>query len=335
TEIAIYGLEGNDNITVQSSVNIITLLYGGSGNNNLVAAGSNQNFIVTIGGSGKNVVTGNGINTAFWVAPGDTVNASAKEIAAGGVHTVSSFYGGVSTQLNGQNLADPTDSGKTANYKNYSLFGSRPLHTDINQGSLADCYFLASLASFAYSMPGRLMQMAVDLGDGTYAVQFKRNGTMQYVRVDADLPVNSSGNLIYNKIKSGGAIWGSIMEKAYAFFRNGKGTYTSLNLGWTGNVYSDFGVSNSTFLTNVSATSLYNTISNALAAGKAISIVSKTSTSSPISASHAYSIFDAYTSNGTMYVVVKNPFGTGNNNGLITLTIAQLISNFSNGTISS
>ena len=43
---------------------------------------------------------------------------------------------------------------------------------DIYQGSLSDCYFLAPLASLAYSEPQKLMNTAVDLGDGTYAFRF-------------------------------------------------------------------------------------------------------------------------------------------------------------------
>ena len=100
TELAIYTGDGNGVVTVQSSVNIVTLLYGGSGINILTAAGTptgtGTNFIVTIG-SGTSTVTGNGINTAFWVNSGDTVNASATEIANGCVHRVSSFYNNVST----------------------------------------------------------------------------------------------------------------------------------------------------------------------------------------------------------------------------------------------
>ena len=342
TELAIYAGNGNNNVTVQSSVNIITLLYCGNGQNNLTAAGSNQNFIVTIGGSGKNVLTGNGINTAFWCHPNDTVNATAKEIANGGIHRVASFYGGVSTTLAGQNLADPTDSGKTVNYSQHSLFGAGPLTTDVNQGAVGDCYFLAAITSFAHSIPGQLMQMAVDLGDGTYAVQFKRGNVTTYVRVDADLPVNANNTLKFNKIKTGGAIWGSIMEKAYAFFRTGADTYASLNSGWTGSVYSDFGVANTSFLTSGAAATVYNTIAKALADGKAVSIITTPTASGPAIASHAYSIFNAFTdSKGTMWVTIKNPWGYDGvkwddnpNDGLLTITMAQLQANFSMGSIS-
>ena len=275
-EIAVYTLAGNDTVTVQSSVNISSLLYGGNGNDTLTAGGSAQSYIVTVGSSGVHTLTGNGINTAFWGTTSDVINASSTEIAGGDVHRVSSFYNGVSTTLAGQNLTDPSDSGATVNYSNRSLFGIAPAVTAVNQGQVGDCYFLASIQSFAAEIPGRLEEMAVDLGDGTYAVQFKRMGVTTYVRVDGDLPEASWGGLLYNSPSGNGAIWASVMEKAYAFFRTGAGTYASLNSGWTGSVYSDLGVANTTFSTSGNGTALFNTITQALANNKAVSIITNT-----------------------------------------------------------
>jgi hypothetical protein len=106
-EVAIYGVAGNDIITVQSSVSVSSLLYGGNGNDVITAGGSGQSYIVTIGTSGVHAMYGNGINTAYWGTNADIINASAKEIAGGDVHRVASFYGGVSTTLAGQNLTAP------------------------------------------------------------------------------------------------------------------------------------------------------------------------------------------------------------------------------------
>ncbi|MCL2645479.1 MAG: discoidin domain-containing protein [Phycisphaerales bacterium] len=382
TELAIYGGDGNDIITVDSSVNIISLLYDYVGNNTLTAAGSAQSFIVTIGDSDKNTLTGNGINTAFWANPTDTVNASPTEIANGCVHLISSFYNDVSTQLAGQKLLDPT-GGKdingnqinldysNSNYSNYSLFGAGPSDTDIHQGNLGDCYFLAAISSLAHSLSASLMQMAVDLGDGSYAVQFMRtvNGvvTTTYVRVDGDLP-KYGGSLYANRPTSGGAIWGCIMEKAYALFRADNGTtninptYNSLNSGFPGNVFNDLGVGSTpfeTFTVNTSGNlvpvdtgSLFQTLQDAIAAGKAIAIDSDPAPTgltlipdSPIVGGHTYSIFAVFTdSDGVKKVTLKNPWGIdgtigtsyydGTNDGLITIAIADLPTWFSMGAIS-
>lgn len=352
-EIAIYGGNGNDTITVQSSVDITALLYGGAGNNTLTAGGLAQSYVVTIGSNSLDALTGNGINTAFWADPTDAIRASAAETAGGDVHRVGSFYqpfttnpaaaNYVGTTLNGPNLPDPTDSGTTINLANRSLFGVAPAIEDVNQGQVGDCYFLSSIDSFAANLPARLQQMAVDLGDGTYAIQFKRNGVTSFVRVDADLPAGPSGALINNSPKGNGPIWATIMEKAYAFFRKGANTWASLGWGWTGSVYSDFGVANTTFYTSGSGTTLYTTITNALAVSKAVSIISVPNiVGAPIIASHSYSILSTWRdSSGTMWFKLRNTWGidgAGSDanpyDGIVVLTLAQLQTNFSAGSIS-
>src|SRR5206468_3855473 len=111
---------------------------------------------------------------------------------------------------------------------------ARLCSVDINQGSVGDCYFLSTLQSLAFSQPGRLEEMAVDLGDGTYAVQFKRAGVTSFVRVDGDLPTGGWNGLAYaHPLTTGSAIWAPLMEKAYAYFRSAGNTFSSLNLGWT------------------------------------------------------------------------------------------------------
>ena len=119
------------------------------------------------------------------------------------------------------------------------------------------------------------------------------------------------------------------MEKAYAFFRTGAGTYASLNFGWTGAVYTDLGVDNVSFIASVPGTGPYNTISAALAANKAIAVLSKGATSWPVVASHAYSILAATTdAGGTMWFTLRSPTG-----GVIQVTLGQLESDFSAGSI--
>jgi hypothetical protein len=344
TELAIYGADGNDTITVQSSVTITSLLYGGTGNNTLKALGSAKSYIVSLG-AGTDSLKGNGNNTSFWCDSSDTVTG----IGSGGsVHRVDAFYqpfsstpgtqGYISTSLNGQDLPDPTDSGTTTRLT-ASLFGSGPVMTDMNQGQIGDCYFLASIQSLAFAQPGMLEDMAVDLGDGTYAVQFERNGNATYVRVDGDLPVAPWGGLYYAHPQSGGAEWASIFEKAYAFFRTGASTYDSLNWGWTGSAFYDLGVTTNSFGPN---NGIFATLTSALANNKAIAAISPGNVPSgiPIISSHAYSIVATSTVDGTQYITVRNPWGfdgTGNDgntsDGLIQLTVAQFNAAFTGGSI--
>jgi hypothetical protein len=77
-------------------------------------------------------------------------------------------------------------------FRNNRLFApAGPAETDVNQGSVGDCYFVATLSATARANPNRIRQMAVDLGDGTCAVQFFRNNQAHFVRVDGDLPALS------------------------------------------------------------------------------------------------------------------------------------------------
>ena len=208
---------------------------------------------------------------------------------------------------------------------------------------LGDCYFLASIQSFAYKTPSKLQEMAVDLGDGTYAVQFKRNGVTSFVRVDADFPVGPFYGLANASPNNGnGAIWAVVMEKAYAFFRSGQNTYASLNNGWTGAAYSDMGVASTTFYSSQS--NVFATLANALYAGKAVSVITDgvITSGTPLIDSHAYTVLATSTdSGGTQWITLRNPWGidgAGNdsnpNDGIVQVTLAQFIANTSAGSIS-
>ena len=339
-DIVVKAGSGGDNITVDGSVNVATLLYGGSGNDTLKNFTSGNATIVSIGG-GYDVLTGNGKNTSFWADSSDTVNASGTEIAIGGVHSVSSFWGGVSTQLQGQNLSDPTGTGATTRIANASLWGAGPTMSDINQGQVSDCFFLGALQTLANNNPSSLRQMAVDLGDGTYAVQFKRGGTTTYVRVDGDLPSNGyyANGLMYEHPGASGDIWAPIMEKAYAEFRTGAWNYSSLNEGYFGSVFSDLGVGYSAF---GSGSANYNSIVNALNSGKGVTIGTNNGIvgGAPLIGDHTYTVTSAWTSGGTQYVQLRNPWGydgAGNDgnpgDALVTMTLGQLNQNLEAGAI--
>jgi len=347
-ELAVYGGAGNDTITIDSSVNIAGLLYGGSGTNTLVAHGSAKSYIVAIG-AGTDALTGNGVNTSFWADAGDTVNASSAEIANGDVHRVSAFYqpftttpgaaGYVNTSLDGPNLLDPTDSGATTRLA-ASLWGSGPTMTDMNQGQVGDCYFLSALQSMAFATPGKLQEIAVDLGDGTYAVQFKRAGVTTFVRVDGDLPAAGWGGLLYAHPTSGGPIWQAIIEKAYAYYRTNSNTYNSLNWGWTGSAFGDLGVFTSTF--SATSASVFNTLATAIAAGKPTAAITNTTITGGASVigSHAYTVVATSTVSGVQWITLRNPWGfdgIGNDgnasDGIVKVTLAQFMANFSAGSI--
>ena len=67
-----------------------------------------------------------------------------------------------------------SDWGPTYSYRQASgqLFVNGAAYTDVNQGGLGDCYFLASLAEVALKNPSAITSMFIVNGDGTYTVRF-------------------------------------------------------------------------------------------------------------------------------------------------------------------
>lgn len=340
-DMVVQGGDGGDTITIDSSVTLDTLLYGGTGNDQLNNYTRGRATIVSVGG-GTDVLRGNGYLTSYWADSGDQVSAASVEQSAGRVHIISSFYGGVSTELQGQNLADPSGTGSTTRLTANSLWGVGPSMDDVQQGQVPDCFVLAPLASLASQSPEKLREMAVDLGDGTYAVQFYRNGVATYVRVDGDLPAGGpyANGLMYAHPGSSGNLWAPIIEKAYAQFRTGANSYASLNYGWVGTMYSDLGIANQTFVMGYDGNALYTSIANALNSGRAVSVGTKSYVSgAPVIAAHAYTIVgatrDAW---GNIYFTLRNPWGfdgagsDGNSSdALVTVSYYQLQQNFSAG----
>jgi hypothetical protein len=326
---------GNDSVTIDPSVNIVTLLYGDDGNDLLTNRTSAKATIVDID-SFANTVAGNGVNTSYWVNPSDVVNASATEIANTAVNRVANFYqpsiGAVPRTLNGPNLVDPTDGGATHRLANHSFWGTGPVITDINQGSIGDCYYLSPLAALANNSPLKFQNTGVDLGDGTYAVRYIRNGVTTFVRVDGDL-----SNNYYTQVGASGNMWGPIYEKAYAFFRTGASTYASLNSGNPTISLRDLGFSSQTIAAGSPATTILNSINTALAADRpVVACTQAVAADAPVIGYHCYTVVGAYQDvSGTVYVQLRNPWGidgAGNdgnpNDGLQTLSYNTFASNY-------
>ena len=257
---------------------------------------------------------------------------------SGDVHKVATFAGGVS-KATGAALANPTDSGTTIT-ENASLFGTGPVIGDVNQGEAGDCYFLSSLAAFAQQDPQLLVQSAVDMGDGTFTVQFISNNTPEFVRVSNAFPAGPFEGLAYAHPGTDGSIWAAVFEKAFAYFRTGANTYASTNSGWMGEAYSDLGVASTEFTPSAeTAGSLYSLISTDLANGDEVTLATDSDAPNLVS-DHAYTVVSAYiNSSGVMVYVVRNPWGDSgdsleNSTGYATLTYAQVVANFDAGCVS-
>jgi len=108
-----------------------------------------------------------------------------------------------------------------------SLFNLGVQYSDITQGSLGDCYYLAGLAAVAYRRPQVIQQeMFIDNNDGTFSVRHWNGNTAEYVTVDRSVPVYTSGQFAFAKpgqsawgntyANSNNELWVPLAEKAYA-----------------------------------------------------------------------------------------------------------------------
>jgi hypothetical protein len=103
-----------------------------------------------------------------------------------------------------------------------------PKTTDAAQGSLGDCFLVASLAAIANSSPQTIKDaITYNASTGTYSVRFyeekgRNNFTPVQIEVDAYLPskANSKDDPAYAGDK-GGVMWVAIAEKAYAKWKGG------------------------------------------------------------------------------------------------------------------
>lgn len=108
-------------------------------------------------------------------------------------------------------------------YTSGALFINEPTISDVDQGSLADCYLINALGAVAYSNPMAIKQMFLYNGDDTWTLRFfdHRNGSRHYVTVDRYLPVNiSSGKARFASFDNTfnnprNELWVALAEKGY------------------------------------------------------------------------------------------------------------------------
>jgi fibronectin type 3 domain-containing protein len=308
--IFVYARSGSDTITIDSSVLIRTTVDAIDG------------ALTTIASAGANV--------SAWIDSTDAFTG------AGVVHRVASFVGGVGKGL-GLSMANPTDAGTTT-LVNRSLWGTGPVAGDVNQGSVGDCYFLSTLAAFAGTKPAALQESAVDLGDGTFAVQYFKQGVANFLRVSNAFSTGGFAGFAYAHPGANNTIWAMVMEKAFASFRTGANTYSSIGGGWMGEVYNDLNTANTSFyMSTQNETAFYNMVSSGLSTGKPVTF--GTSDATALVKGHAYTLVSAsMDSNGVTHYMVRNPWGVSgdaleNSSGYATLTFAQMVADFAAGCI--
>ena len=109
----------------------------------------------------------------------------------------------------------------------YSLWGDNGVTPhDIRQGGLGNCWFMAGTAVVA-EKPSRLQSVFLNSAlssNGIYGFQLYVLGVPTTLTVDDSVPLKD-GSAIYAKVSKDGALWGPLLEKAFAKLN---GTYESI-----------------------------------------------------------------------------------------------------------
>lgn len=321
-------------------------IYGSSGPD-MLRGGDGDDLIISIGGTQCDSIWGDGGMDSFWTDAETSeiiFDASAAE-SVRNVHRVAKFdtlkidgvdHGTPSRELLGQSFDDPSLPKPEFTFQRFSnvpLFNAGgPVEDDVQQGAGGDCYFMAPLSGMAKNAPNVIKQSVVELGDGTYAVEFRRDGQAHFIRVDADLPANSKGHLVYAQWRNQQPeMWVPIMEKAYAVFRGGQGTYANLDEGYESDVYDALGISSSDFSpfqAKLTPVTLGQRLQELLASGA--TITAGTDNGGILEDSHVYLVDHVNVVNGNVVsIILRNPWGTdghggdANDNGYVAITPEQ------------
>jgi hypothetical protein len=248
----------------------------------------------------------------------------------------------------GTDHPDASYPGQTVTYVTAAgtLFGSGgPKYSDVYQGAVGDCYFVATLGEIALKSPQSITSMFIVNGDSTYTVRFYNNGQARYVTVDSKLPTYGGGYFLYANMgdqasNPNNVLWVALAEKAYAQLNEcswlrpaawggGVNSYNGIEGGWFDDVTAQVANRVATDY-YVNGTADATALQNAFNAGKLIGFAS---TQDPANANivgnHQYVVV-GYNAT-TKVVTLFNPWGINNGSqypGLVQLSLSQLTDSF-------
>lgn len=226
---------------------------------------------------------------------------------------------------------------------------------DVQQGSLANCYFPAAVAAVANARPELIHRLLRDNGDGTFTVTFTQRdwatGRTKKVpvTVDADLWIKpAKGTPAYGR---GGTdhrpsemeLWYPLLEKAYAQW---KGSYDVVgNGGVASDVLEELTGEASDYYdlhARTNPDTLWKRITTAIDERRPIAAGTHEEkgpvhyTNTGVFSDHAYSIVDYQVEGPKRFVVLRNPWGdseprrNGPNDGVFKLELSRFMELFAN-----
>lgn len=235
---------------------------------------------------------------------------------------------------------DTADSVELRTPPGAALYVDGVHHDDVVQNELGDCFLLASLSALAAVRPAAIEAALTDHGDGTYTVRFfekQGRGRLRPVeiRVDADLPTRSTGELVYAQGRAPGELWPALIEKAWATW---KGGYGELALG-------GYARDALTALTGapvdfynpmraLESRDLWQLLTEAHAEGRAMVIGTGEAPREGLVPMHLYAVVGVREEAGEKRVTLRNPYGQGEptvdgrDDGVFELTLRELRQHF-------
>lgn len=216
------------------------------------------------------------------------------------------------------NQVDPTDGGPLVS-EGLGLYGpdGNPDPNDVNQGALADCYFLASLASLASCQNGQ---------SWLKSIQYINAANPTQVVTKFSDALNGVTTLVYSDLlistefeqfdPSNRDLWVELFVKSYAYYRYGQyggqiqgvDTYGSLNYGNPSQVFYDLGCVPIGAPGVSPDPSIFAQMKALLDGGSSgICLLTPTPTvNGSIVADHAYSVVGG---DGATFITIRNPWG--------------------------
>lgn len=204
--------------------------------------------------------------------------------------------------------------------------------SDVRQGGLADCYFVAAVAAVAEKNPNLIQEAMRENADGTVTFRFFKPSTDAYGRpvmqphfetVDRLLPAPRDGKLPFGRSSEHEA-WFPLMEKAYAQMNGG---YQAIGAGGSPSSALEAltGVpARYTAIDKASPSATFQTIKDQLESGKFLVASTPASGRKPglittlldafmatkrgIVPWHAYSVLGVEEHRGRQFVLLRNPW---------------------------
>lgn len=203
--------------------------------------------------------------------------------------------------------------------------------TDPIQGSLGDCYFIAALASVAWTKPHLIVNAtrpsaSDNEGSPFHSISFYNDKKQETVEVSERIPLyETTDRIIYASSVNQGEIWPAVMEKAYVKWKTGNNTdypnYPLIAGGYSTGACAELigGTATKKIHTSVSDNALMEFIKSNCDSYCTVNPMTAATYSAPpsncdypkagIVNSHAYSLLGYEKYNNEYYIILRNPWG--------------------------